>query len=132
MLLIFAGSTDLLSADHTSRLLGPLLRWFNPTIAPSTIAAVHFALRKLGHLSEYAVLATLLWRALRASITMQTAATVAAICFAGSALFAASDEFHQSFVGTRTASPGDVLIDCIGAAVAVAICWTTNRARQPG
>src|SRR6266513_523349 len=65
--IIFAGSTDIFSAEQTSRYLVPFLRWLNPQISISTIAAIHLALRKLGHLIEYAVLAALLWRALRSS-----------------------------------------------------------------
>src|ERR1700737_1319963 len=53
MVLIFAGSTDALSAEQTSRFLVPFLRWLNPEISVATIAAIHFALRKLGHLTEY-------------------------------------------------------------------------------
>lgn len=129
MLLIFVASTDALSAERTSRFLVPLLRWLDPTISGSTIAAIHFTLRKLGHFTEYAILAFFLWSALRVSMPTQTAATVAAICFAASLFFAASDEFHQSFVATRTASSRDVLIDCLGAAAAVGVSWIASRKR---
>src|SRR5437588_274930 len=40
----------------------------------------------------------------------------------GCAVFAASDEFHQSFVPSRTSSMNDVIIDICGAAIALAIC----------
>src|SRR6516225_8921231 len=60
--LIFIGSTDLLSAEHTSRVIGPILRWFNPDIPAETIARVQFFVRKTAHLSEYAILGMLLWR----------------------------------------------------------------------
>lgn len=130
MLLIFAGSTDALSAEHTSRFLVPLLRWIDPTISAATVAAIHFMLRKLGHFTEYAVLALLLWRALRSSFVRKTNAAVALICFGLAAFFATSDEFHQSFVATRTASPHDVLVDCVGAAFAIALCWLASRARE--
>ena len=59
---IFASSTDIFSAEHTPRYLVPFLRWLNPQISPSTIATIHLALRKLSHLTEYAILAALLWR----------------------------------------------------------------------
>src|SRR6266478_2665939 len=64
MLLMFVGSTDVLSAEHTSRFLVPFLLWFDPHISASTIVSIHFALRKIGHLTEYAILAALLWRGL--------------------------------------------------------------------
>ena len=62
---MFFGSTDLMSAEHTSRILTPLLRWWNPDISPAAIAQVHFFVRKAAHLTEYAILAGLLCRALR-------------------------------------------------------------------
>ena len=47
------------------------------------------------------------------------------------AIFAASDEFHQSFVPSRTSSPTDVMIDVCGALVGLAIClmFTARRKR---
>jgi VanZ family protein len=127
--LIFIGSTNVLSAEHTSRFLVPFLHWVWPTISAASIATVHFALRKLGHLTEYGVLAALLWRALRLSIGNAPRSRVASIALALAAAFAASDEFHQSFIPSRTAAPADVLIDCCGAALAVAICWRVSRRR---
>ena len=59
MALMFFGSTDLMSAEHTSRILTPLLRWWNPDISPAAIAQVHFFVRKAAHLTEYAILAVL-------------------------------------------------------------------------
>jgi len=48
-----------------------------------------------------------------------------------SAIFAASDEFHQSFVPSRTGSPNDVMIDICGALAGLAICWMfASRRRQ--
>jgi VanZ family protein len=130
MLLMFAGSSDILSAEHTSRFLVPFLRWLDPTLSIQTVIAIHFALRKIGHFTEYAILAALLWRALRGTFTAIGKGTLAAGVFLVAAAFAASDEFHQSFVSTRTASLHDVMIDCIGAFAAVLLCWIFAR-RNP-
>jgi VanZ family protein len=46
------------------------------------------------------------------------------------AVFAATDEFHQSFVVSRTAAYSDVLIDAAGALVGLLICW--RRFRRTG
>src|ERR1043165_4687728 len=67
MIFIFVGSTDLLSAEHTSRFIGPFLRWFSPDISDATIGSIQLIVRKCGHLTEYAILAALLCRALRQS-----------------------------------------------------------------
>lgn len=119
---IFACSTGLGGADHTSRFLGPLLRWLLPHAAPETLAEAHFLLRKAAHLAEYAVLALLALRAGRRSL--RPTATGWSWKAAGLALlisvgYAATDEFHQTFVRGRTPSPGDVLIDGTGAALAL-------------
>ena len=129
MLLMFAGSTDVLSAEHTSRFFVPFLRWLDPTISIHTIIAIHFTLRKIGHFTEYAILAALLWRALRGTFAGIGKGTLTAGAFLVCAAFAASDEFHQSFVSTRTASLHDVMIDCIGAFVTVLLCVMFSRAR---
>jgi VanZ family protein len=111
MILIFIGSSDLMSAEHTSRFIGPFLRWFAPDISDATVASIQFIVRKCAHLTEYAVLAALLWRAFR----QLPLPRVFGIAFVIAAVFAALDEFHQSFVVSRTGSPWDVMIDCIGA-----------------
>lgn len=130
MILIFAGSTDLLSAEHTSRFLVPFLRWLDPHISFATITTINVVLRKLGHLTEYAIFAALLWRALRGTLRSTSTIPLVALAFTASALFAASDEFHQSFVATRTASENDVLIDICGAIVGLAISWILVARRQ--
>jgi VanZ family protein len=127
MLLIFAGSSDVLSAAHTSRFIVPFLRWLDPTISIHAIIAIHFALRKLGHFTEYAVLAFLIWRGLRGTLAGTAKGLLAAAVFSVTALFAISDEFHQSFVPTRTASAHDVMIDCVGALAAVLLCLIFAR-----
>lgn len=112
MICVFIGSTDLLSAEHTSRYIGPFLRWFAPDLSEATIASVQIIVRKCAHLTEYAILAGLLYRAFR-----QHRGRAFGIVLIISALYAALDEFHQSFVATRTASPWDVMIDCAGAMI---------------
>lgn len=128
MAVIFLGSTDLMSADHTSRFVTPFLRWLRPDISPAVIAQVHFYVRKAAHMTEYAVLAILIFRALRG--LLRGFASRAAATLLGSISFAAADEFHQSFVGSRTASPGDVSIDSIGAILGIMICGVVSLRRQ--
>ena len=120
---MFLGSTDLMSAEHTSRFLTPFLRWWNPDISPAAIAQVHFFVRKAAHLTEYAILAGLLFRALRFWIDRFWLRAATALLSA--MIFAAADEFHQSFVASRTSSLGDVLLDWSGALLGLMICATT-------
>lgn len=119
MTVIFIASTDLGSASHTSRFIEPLLRWLKPDISPATLELAHFLTRKAAHLTAYAILAALIWRA-TAGQNMLARAMFSIFLSAAYAIF---DEFHQSFIATRTASPTDVLIDCAGAFLAVLFCW---------
>ena len=124
MALIFLMSTDLGSPANTSRFVEPLLRWLLPNISPGTIREIHFYIRKTAHPGEYAVLGWLLWRALRQ--TGPAAASrapwkIAVAALLMSAAYAATDEFHQSFVPSRTASVEDVLIDTCGSLVGLCI-----------
>jgi VanZ family protein len=112
MLLIFIASGDLMSAEHTSRFLVPLLRWIVPDISPATVALIQLLVRKCAHLTEYAILASLLWRAFHQTGTKSWCAAI--LAFFVAAFYASLDEFHQSFIASRTGSPWDVMIDCVG------------------
>jgi len=131
MVLIFVGSTDLMSAEQTSHFLVPFLRWLKPDISIETLNAMQFAIRKIAHVTEYGVLAWLLWRAFRARTFSKHALwKLASSALLISACYAALDEFHQSFVITRTASVHDVMIDIVGAMIAIVTCWGATHLRQ--
>lgn len=122
MSLIFIASTDLMSAQQTSRFIGPFLRWIVPNISLETIQAVQFLVRKGAHVTEYAILAALLLRAFSAGKRrLRAAHVIIVVGIAGS--YAAIDEFHQSFVASRTGAIADVMIDISGAIVGAGLCW---------
>ncbi len=113
---IFVGSTNLMSAEHTSRFVVPFLLWLKPGMSPHTIWVILVLMRKCAHVTEYAVLALLLSRALRSiPILRAKMLMVFGAVVLGCALFAATDEFHQTFVRSRTPSVRDVLLDIAGA-----------------
>ncbi len=120
---IFLGSTNLMSAEHTSRLIVPFLLWLKPGMAPDRILFILIVMRKCAHVGEYAVLALLLWRALRSvPTTLQPKRPILFIAvLIACAVFAASDEFHQSFFKSRTPSIRDVLLDVSGALIGLLI-----------
>jgi VanZ family protein len=74
-------------------------------------------LRKGAHMTEYAVLAVLLWRALGS----EPAALAASVAYA------ATDELHQAFVPGRHGSPVDVAIDGVGAALGLIVLHRVRR-----
>jgi VanZ family protein len=122
MSLIFIASTNLMSAQHTSRFIGPFLRWIAPHISIENIQAVQFLARKAAHVTEYAILAALSLRAFSSGERrLHRSHVIFAVSIAGTC--AAIDEFHQSFVASRTGAVGDVMIDISGAVLGAAICW---------
>ena len=120
MLVIFGASTDLGSMQQTSRFIVPFLNWLNPDLSFEMISQIQFLIRKTAHVTEYAILAFLLLRAAQRNVTTAFSRSVLLVAL-GAGVFAATDEFHQSFVSSRTASPKDVLIDCCGVLVGIAI-----------
>ena len=128
---IFIGSSDMMSAEHTSRIIAPLLRWLRPDISPETIATVQFYVRKAAHLTEYAILAMLLGRAMARGVGKWSGA-IAVFVVIAAGVVAAADEYHQSFVQSRTSSPGDVLIDICGAIVGLPLFQWLRNLRSAG
>ena len=128
---IFVGSTSVMSAEQTSRYIVPFLLWLKPGMSPKAIWTIVVVVRKSAHAIEYAVLALLLWRALRSVPTVRTRTFVVfGAVLLGCALVAVSDEFHQTFVKSRTPSVRDVLLDVGGAFLGLMICATFAR-RHP-
>ena len=118
--IMFFGSTDLMSGEHTSRFLIPLLRWLKPDISEATILQIHLIVRKAAHVIEYAILSGLIFRALQGLVSGFW--WRAACAFVPALFFAAVDEYHQSFVPSRTSSLGDICIDYAGALLGIFLC----------
>jgi VanZ family protein len=109
----FASSNEF-SAANTSRFVRPLLLWLFPNITEEGIGLAHFLIRKAAHITEYAVLG---WLAARAFTGSSREFLRQKWFFAGLvliALHALLDEFHQSFVPSRTGSLYDSCIDIVG------------------
>src|SRR5205085_6958337 len=108
---IFFASTGEFSADNTSRIIRPLLLWLFPDISEEKIALAHFIIRKAAHFTEYAVLAFLAARAFSTSAKAQLRRYWFFISLAIVVVYALTDEYHQSFVPSRTYSIYYSLID---------------------
>lgn len=77
-------------------------------------------LKKAGHMVEYGILTFLLWRAIsRGRGTLSRSALVTA--FVISVLYAASDEYHQTWVPGRHGRLVDVGIDTVGSLIALLV-----------
>ncbi|HEV8525602.1 MAG TPA: VanZ family protein [Terriglobales bacterium] len=127
---VFVGSTDFFSSVNTGTLLMALLRVLVGSMDPATFFALHLALRKVAHVTVYAVLAVLWFRALRSGSReryMRWALVALAVCL-GVALM---DETVQSFMPSRGASALDVGLDMLGASAAVASVFFRLRRQGP-
>jgi len=109
---IFFFSTDSFSSGETSRIIAPVLKFLFPFLSAEQLHVTHVICRKAGHILEYFVLGVLAWRATTATPSawlrpeLLTVGLVLAV--------ALSDEFHQSFVPSRTSALGDVCYDFLG------------------
>lgn len=111
---------DSRSVVHSNWLLSHLLGLFG-LATPARVAALSTPFRKFAHLSVYAVLAVLTYRAfaLDSGRAFRWSGAWRALVFCG--IYACTDEFHQSFVPARTPAVHDVIIDLIGAACALVL-----------
>jgi VanZ family protein len=101
----------------------PVVAWMAVIFALSSVPSLgsglsfDYALRKVAHLTEYAVLMALLLRAVGRELP----------AFAVGVAYAASDELHQHFVRGRHASPIDVAIDSVGLAIGLVVWRRLSR-----
>jgi VanZ family protein len=111
-------STETFSSQNTFWLIGRILRFLVPQISSHELRLINAFIRKAAHVIEYFILGLLLFRAFRGdSITSwKWRWSFSAVIVV--ALWAISDEFHQSFVPARTASVVDVGIDTVGGVLA--------------
>lgn len=112
ILAIFFFSTDSFSSSETSRIIVPALKFLFPSLSPEHLQVAHVICRKAGHILEYLVLGVLAWRAFTATpfVWIRPEFLTVALILA----VAMSDEFHQSFVPSRTSALGDVGYDFFG------------------
>lgn len=127
---IFSASADTQSTQRSSRLIEPFLRWLWPEIPPQKIEAVRWLVRKAAHMTEYGILAWLCWRALRRPVRGDVRPwswRIAGCALLAVVLYAATDEWHQSFVPNRTGALLDVMIDTAGGVAGLGVVWLLAR-----
>lgn len=131
---IGAESTETASAANTTEVLYKLIASVAPQVGLSFVERLDEVLRKTGHFLGYAILSALVFLALRTTNRDRLRGLLArawgiylrdlwradwlwlSILFA--VVTASFDEFHQSFLTSRTGRWQDVVLDACGAAVA--------------
>jgi VanZ family protein len=118
LIVIAIESSDLASAHNTGRILYPILH-FLFGLSHAAFDPVHFYIRKCGHVVGYGLLSILLFRAWRETLPGVSSAKWTFrwgnLAVVGTALVASLDEWHQSFIPSRTGRWQDVVLDtCAG------------------
>lgn len=135
--LIVIESTASLSSENTGRILYPLLH-FLFGIDPIRFLTWHVVIRKTGHVVGYTVLSLLLFRAWRATISVpgnpRWSIAWARVALAMTTLVASLDEWHQSFIPSRTGTVRDVLLDTaagLGAQIVLFFWMSRGQRSEP-
>ncbi len=127
-------STDLMSSNNTGSFIYSLLAPFCPHIDPIKFGEFHAMLRKVGHFVGYGILSFLLFRAWRVTIKRGVQWTMlwALVSFLMTALVAILDEWHQTFIPSRTGTYKDVLLDSAAALCVQIVIFMilSNRSRR--
>jgi VanZ family protein len=131
---IMLESTDFASAQHTSRVLYPVFH-FLFGVDSVRFAIYHAVLRKIGHFVGYFTLGVLLFRSWRATfprLSTRWCLQWSTVAFFSASLVAAFDEWHQTFIPSRTGTARDVLLDSSAALVAQIVLFVILRTRSVG
>ena len=131
--LIAVESTNLLSATNTSRILYPIFHFFTG-VDPVRFVLWDYYIRKIGHFVGYFGLSVLLFRSWRATLPFADPSPWsmqwARISFFMTALVASLDEWHQTYLNSRSGSLRDVVLDSSAALIAqILIFLLLNPAR---
>jgi VanZ family protein len=134
LILIAIESTDWLSSSNTSRILYPVLH-FIFQVTPARFEVWNYYIRKTGHVCGYFGLSFLLYRSWRATIPLMErrrwSVKWSRIAFFMTALVACLDEFHQTYIPSRTGTLRDVLLDSFAALAAQLVILALLRGRGP-
>ena len=126
MALISWFSTNSFSNENTGSIIEPILRaLLGRSFTKELFDLIHYLIRKSAHVTEYAILGLLWYRAVNQGLRgWSRKAAIAGGLFSIS--YASLDEFHQTFTSTREGRPLDVMIDSSGAIIAMVAIWFYN------
>ena len=124
--IIVLESTDMMSATHTGQWLYSFVTRVFGQVDRARFEIFHHILRKCGHFLGYGILAALFFRSLRATFT-DGLGTLCCWSIALTGGIAALDEWHQSFIPSRTGCVSDVILDTFGAATILLVLLTSLR-----
>ena len=123
--LIAFESTDFFSAQNTSSVLYRLTTRLFGEINLYDFLIFHHYLRKTGHVVGYGMLSLLLLRGWRATFGQGQALLwrTALLSWLGTAFVASMDEWHQSFIPSRTGTWRDAVLDSVAGLVFLLVAY---------
>jgi VanZ family protein len=125
---IFWMSTGSFSSENTFSAVKAVLQFLLPNLSAREVILIHAMTRKAAHVFEYFVLGLLLFRAFHVpGAGWKWRWCLFAVL--GVVIWALGDEFHQSFVASRTSSITDVGIDAAGGILSqiVSAIWIVRK-----
>ena len=140
--LIAIESTDALSSNNTGDLLYKVVSRLFPSVNLHDVLILNVILRKTGHVMGYGILSLLLlrgWRRTlararatfgRSTVGLVTFGRTATLAWLGTAFVASMDEWHQSFIPSRTGTWHDVVLDSTAGLVFLLIAYSWMRTRE--
>ena len=131
ILMIALESTEWFGSDNTSGPLRAVWQAIFGAVTNREWEIIHHYIRKTGHFIGYGLVALAWLRAWWMTLPHSHFVPDALLALLGTALIAAADEFHQSFLPNRTSSPWDVLIDCSGAVTLQLMVYVFMRINRP-
>jgi VanZ family protein len=134
VVLITFESTDYFSSEHTGSLLYMLLTRLFGEINLQDFLVFHHYLRKTGHVVGYGMLGLLLLRGWRGTFGRTKAMLwrTSLLAWLGTVFVASMDEWHQSYIPSRTGTWKDAVLDSLAGLVflAVAYWWLQTRSNE--
>jgi VanZ family protein len=134
-------STDTFSAQNTSSWLRPVFQHWFGFISDARWDSFHHYLRKTGHFIGYGTVGFTFLRAWlhtldrrgprvgsRSLLSWRIESSILAVLC--TAIVASCDEFHQTFIPSRTGTTMDVLLDTIGATALCLLVWLICWSRR--
>jgi VanZ family protein len=128
--MICAESTNTFSSQNTSSWLRPIVERWLGVFKDNAWNSFHHYLRKSGHFIGYGTVGFTFLRAWLHTLARRGPSTLLSwrlessiLAIFSTAVIASCDEFHQTFLPSRTGTPIDVLLDSTGAFALCLLIW---------
>jgi len=125
--LVFYLSTERFGSDFSQALVAQALLLLHISVSPRTFHILDTLLRKSAHITEYGILAFLVYGSFGEQQPFRWRLRQAIWCIGLVGLYSLTDELHQRYVPGRHGSLVDCGIDIVGATIAVVMIFEARR-----